>query len=204
MSAPEAPARPARAAARKPRVAAIPLPSVGAAATMAALAPAAPVNAVTTPVEGLVSLWARSGFLVRRLHQISVAIFMEEMAELDLTPVQFGAMSIIAMNPGIEQSAVGSELGIDRANNADVLTRLEKSGLIARQTAAHDRRTNCVFLTEPGRVMVLEANTRLARIQKRFLGPLTAAERKAFLSLMDKLIAENNSLGRTVLRLTDR
>ncbi len=170
----------------------------------AAPAQAAPAHAITEPVEGLFSLWARPGFLVRRLHQISVAIFMEEMAELDLTPVQFGAMSIIAVAPGIEQSAVGSELGVDRANNADVLTRLERSGLIARHTAAHDRRTNCVFLTAQGRDIVLEANTRFARIQKRFLGPLTAAERRTFLALLDKLIAENNSLGRTVLRLTDR
>jgi hypothetical protein len=34
------------------------------------------------------ALWARPGFLVRRLHQISVAIFMEEMASLEITPVQ--------------------------------------------------------------------------------------------------------------------
>ncbi|MEP9377433.1 MarR family winged helix-turn-helix transcriptional regulator [Aquabacter sp. CN5-332] len=159
---------------------------------------------VTEPVAGLFSLWARPGFLVRRLHQISVAVFMEGMAELEITPLQFGALSIVALSPGIEQAAVGTELGVDRANNADVLNRLEKGGLIARHTAPHDRRTKKVYLTARGRDMVLSANERFADIQKRFLGPLSAAEKKIFLALLSKLIEENNSLGRTVLRFAER
>ncbi|GGF54199.1 MarR family transcriptional regulator [Azorhizobium oxalatiphilum] len=159
---------------------------------------------VTEPIEGLFSLWSRPGFLVRRLHQISVAIFMEGMAELEVTPLQFGALSIIAVSPGIEQAAVGTELGVDRANNGDVLNRLEKAGLIVRHTAPHDRRTRKVYLTVKGRDMVLVANERFATIQKRFLGPLTAAEKKVFLGLLSKLIEENNELGRTVLRFAER
>jgi hypothetical protein len=63
------------------------------------------------PLRRLVSLQARPGFLVRRLHQIGVAIFTDEMADLGITPVQFGAMSIVGMKPGIDQSALGEELG---------------------------------------------------------------------------------------------
>lgn len=170
---------------------------------VAELNPAILDTVVTEPVAGLFSLWQRPGFLVRRLHQISVAVFLEGMGELQITPVQFGAMSIIAVNPGIEQVEVGIELGVDRANNGDVLNRLEKAGLIARQTAPHDRRTKSVFLTTKGRDLVLAANERFTEIQKRFLGPLTAAERKTFIALVDKIITENNRLGRTVLRLGD-
>src|ERR1700730_16523655 len=61
-------------------------------------------------------LWSRPGFLVRRLHQISVAIFLEEMAGLEITPVQYGALMIVAADPGIDQSALAAELGIDSAN----------------------------------------------------------------------------------------
>lgn len=159
---------------------------------------------VTEPVAGLYSLWSRPGFLVRRLHQISVAVFMEGMAELELTPLQFGALSIIALSPGIEQAAVGTELGVDRANNADVLNRLEKGGLIIRHTAPNDRRTKKTYLTAQGREMLLAGNERFTVIQKRFLGPLSAAEKKIFLSLLSKLIEENNDLGRTVLRFAER
>jgi DNA-binding MarR family transcriptional regulator len=156
---------------------------------------------VTEPIADLLALWSRPGFLARRLHQISVAIFKDGMSGLGLTPVQFGALSIVAVSPGIDQAAVGLELGVDRANNGDVLNRLEKLGLIVRRDAPHDRRTKKVYLTKRGRQMLLNAHERLPDIQKRFLSPLSSSQRKLFLALLFKLIEENNSLGRTILRL---
>ena len=40
-------------------------------------------------------LYARVGHLVRRLQQISVAIFLEEVGAVGITPVQFGALTAI-------------------------------------------------------------------------------------------------------------
>ena len=158
---------------------------------------------IVAPIGGLVSLWSRPGFLVRRLHQIGVSIFTEEMADLELTPVQFGAMSIIGVNPGIEQSALGVQLGIDRANVADVVARLAKSGLLLREVSPVDRRAKNMYLTERGSEIVLEANRRFKRVQDRLLSPLKARDRAVFVDLLLVLIKANNSLGRAELRLTD-
>ena len=158
---------------------------------------------IVAPIGGLVSLWSRPGFLVRRLHQIGVSIFTEEMADLELTPVQFGAMSIIGVNPGIEQSALGVQLGIDRANVADVVARLAKSGLLLREGSPVDRRAKNMYLTERGSEIVLEANRRFKRVQDRLLSPLKARDRAVFVDLLLVLIKANNSLGRAELRLTD-
>ena len=38
----------------------------------------------------------RPGFLVRRLHQIHLALFAEECAGLDITPVQYSIMTVAA------------------------------------------------------------------------------------------------------------
>lgn len=151
------------------------------------------------PLEGLVSLWARPGFLVRRLHQISVAIFAEEMAELGLTPVQFGAMSVVGDRPGIEQTALGAALGIDRANVADVVARLARSGHVVREVSAADRRARKLYLTDPGTALVLEANRRLKRVGDSLLAPLAPADREVFVDLLLQLIEGNNALGRAVL-----
>lgn len=156
------------------------------------------------PLRGLVSLWSRPGFLVRRLHQISVAIFSDEMSDLQITPVQFGAMSIAGVNPGIDQSTLGEELGTDRANTADVVTRLVKNGLILRTVSPKDRRVRRIYLTKPGLDVVLEANSRLTLIQTRLLAPLNPQDRAVFVTLMSDLIEANNSLGRTALRLKAR
>jgi DNA-binding MarR family transcriptional regulator len=156
------------------------------------------------PLRGLVSLRARPGFLVRRLHQIGVAIFTDEMAELELTPVQFGAMSIVGMKPGIDQSALGEELGTDRANTTDVINRLVNNGYVLRAVAPNDRRMRSVYLTDRGREVVIEANGRLKNVRTRFLSPLDAADREIFLDLMIELIEGNNSLGRAAWRFETR
>jgi DNA-binding MarR family transcriptional regulator len=152
------------------------------------------------PLRGLMSLRARPGFLVRRLHQIGVAIFADEMAELELTPVQFGAMSIVGMKPGIDQSALGEELGTDPANTTDVINRLVNNGYVLRAVAPNDRRMRSVYLTDRGREVVIEANGRLKNVRTRFLSPLDAADREIFLDLMMELIEGNNSLGRAAWR----
>ncbi|HEX3442539.1 MAG TPA: MarR family transcriptional regulator [Pseudolabrys sp.] len=152
------------------------------------------------PLRGLVSLRARPGFLVRRLHQIGVAIFTDEMADLELTPVQYGAMSIVGMNPGIDQSALGEELGTDRANTTDVINRLVNNGYALRAVSPKDRRMRRVYLTDHGRDIVVEANQRLKNVRSRFLSPLKPADREIFLDLMIELIEGNNSLGRAAWR----
>ena len=85
-------------------------------------------------------LWARPGYLVRRLHQIHYALFFEECAAFDITPVQYGLLTTLAQNPDMDQNSLGRELGIDRTNVADVLNRLAKRGLVARERSRTDRR----------------------------------------------------------------
>lgn len=154
--------------------------------------------------EEALSLWDRPGFLVRRLHQISVAIFMDEMGDLDITPVQFGALSIVAANPGIDQSALARELGIDRANVADVVARLSANGHIERRASARDRRAKSILITPEGKAHLKEANNRFGKVHRRLLDPLSGEERAVFLDLLMRLIEGNNSLGRAVLRLEPR
>jgi MarR family transcriptional regulator, lower aerobic nicotinate degradation pathway regulator len=161
-------------------------------------------DGVPSPPDASVALWARPGYLVRRLHQISVAIFLDEMSDLDLTPVQFGALSIIANRPGIEQSVLGEELGIDRVNAGDVVQRLIKNDLAQREVSPRDRRFKEVTLTPKGEVAVRQGTARLKRVQQRLLAPLNPDERTVFLRLLMQLISGNNDQGRAPLRLPDK
>jgi len=69
-------------------------------------------------------LWGRPGYLLRRLHQIHYALFFEECAGFDITPVQYGLLTTLSLNPNLDQNSLARELGIDRTNVADVLNRL--------------------------------------------------------------------------------
>src|SRR3954470_6388344 len=83
-------------------------------------------------------LWARPGYLLRRLHQIHYALFFEECAGYDITPVQYGLLTTLSLNPNLDQNSLARELGIDRTNVADVLNRLARRGLVERRRSPND------------------------------------------------------------------
>ena len=74
-------------------------------------------------------LWSRPGFLIRRLNQIHYALFSEECKEHNITPVQFGILTALSLKPGLDQTEIGTEIGLDRTTTADVLKRLEEKNL---------------------------------------------------------------------------
>ena len=158
------------------------------------------LNAPALP-DGASALWVRPGYLVRRLHQIAVAIFLDEMSDLDLTPVQFGALTIIASRPGIEQSVLGAEIGIDRVNTGDVVVRLIKNDLARREVSPRDRRFKEVSLTPKGEAVLGEGTARMTRVQQRLLAPLEPSDREIFLNLLMQLITGTNDQCRAPLRL---
>jgi hypothetical protein len=46
---------------------------------------------------------AAPGHLIRRAHQISVAIFNAHLAAADVTPVQFAILNALQNKPGVDQ-----------------------------------------------------------------------------------------------------
>jgi DNA-binding MarR family transcriptional regulator len=146
------------------------------------------------------SLWSRPGFLVRRLHQIHVAMFMEELSAEQVTPVQYGLLSILVDMPGLDQFSIAEELGIDRANVHDVLKRLESRKLVLRVVDPHNKRRKICLATQEGAEFVARHHAGMQAAQKRLLQGLTEGERTTFVDLLLKLINANNGFGRTVLR----
>jgi DNA-binding MarR family transcriptional regulator len=143
-------------------------------------------------------LWARPGYLLRRLHQIHYALFFEECAAFDITPVQYGLLTTLSLNPDLDQNSIGRELGIDRTNVADVLARLARRGLLERNRSKEDKRMVLARLTPAGQRVTDEMYGAMLKAQNRLLSPLLADERKAFIDTLLRLIEGNNHLGRTI------
>jgi DNA-binding MarR family transcriptional regulator len=143
-------------------------------------------------------LWARPGYLLRRLHQIHYALFFEECAGFDITPVQYGLLTTLSLNPDIDQNSLGRELGIDRTNVADVLNRLAGRGLLERRRSPDDRRMVLTRLTPAGEKLTKKMYRSMQRAQERLLKPLLPQERQTFLITLIRLINGNNHLGRAI------
>ena len=80
-------------------------------------------------------LYVRPGFLLRRAHQISAAVFEDECRELALTPAQFGVLTVVKAHPGLGQSSLARARGFDKVTVLRVLRGLETRGLVARAPA---------------------------------------------------------------------
>ena len=146
------------------------------------------------------TIWDRPGYLVRRLHQIHVAMFSARVADGQVTPVQFGLLSILISRPGIDQATLGAELGLDPANVAEILRRLEDRNLLTRVVDPQNRRRKLCLATPDGKKFVQRYQKDMQLSQQQLLSPLNPADRQVFMELLGRLVEGNNESGRTSLR----
>ncbi|HWV54802.1 MarR family transcriptional regulator [Pseudorhodoplanes sp.] len=150
----------------------------------------------------LKELQTQPGHLIRRAQQIAVAIFIEECAAFDLTPVQYAAMVAIMENEGIDATRLSAQIAFDRSTLGNVLERLETRGLVERYPSPDDKRIKLLKLTAQGRSVTRRAEEGVRRTQERILAPLNAKDRRVLLALLAQLVELNNDASRVPQRLT--
>lgn len=133
------------------------------------------------------------GHSIRRCHQLSVALFNEEVGPFGLTTIQYAALDVIAANADIDATRLASMVAFDRSTVGAVLERLESKGLIAREFREHDKRTKSLHVTPAGRTLLSEAGDAVRRSQTRFLEVLDPVEREAFMNLLTALITRHEA-----------
>jgi DNA-binding MarR family transcriptional regulator len=129
------------------------------------------------------------GHLIRRAHQVSVAIFMEETADFDITPVQFAILNALMEDPGEDQVTLARKVAFDPATFGSVITRLEARGWVRREADAVDRRRKLLSVTQEGAEVALRMRRAVGKVQARILGPLEGPEREQLLALLARLVA---------------
>jgi DNA-binding MarR family transcriptional regulator len=127
------------------------------------------------------------GYLLRRAQLLAYADFIAELAELNLSPGQFGVLTVIDTNPGLRQSEVSSALGIQKTNFVALVNGLERRGLAVRKPAAGDRRSYALHLTPPGKALLKRARAAQARHEARLVERLGEEGRVQLLGLLGKL-----------------
>lgn len=143
------------------------------------------------------------GHLIRRLHQISVAIFAEAMAEggFDLTPVQYSALAALGRSPGVDQVTLAGMIAYDRVTLSGVIDRLQRRGYVAREVSATDRRARVLHLTDKGRSVLATVGPAVRHAQDEILAGLDPDEREGFVRLLLKITEAGNARARAPLRV---
>ena len=145
-------------------------------------------------------LYARVGHLVRRLQQISVAIFLEEVgAVVGITPVQFGALTAIDEHPRLDIQRLANLVAVDRATLGTVVNRLVKSRLVEGCEDPFDRRSRVVRVLSAGQKLLESAAPHVKRADLRLLKPLTDSEREVFMIYLRQIVHAGNDFSRVPL-----
>lgn len=149
----------------------------------------------------MVEIYNMAGHLVRRLNQISVAIFADRMAGIgvELTPVQFAALSAIDARPGIAQAALAGAIAYDQTTLGGVIDRLEQKGLVAREVSPTDRRARVLTVTDAGQDLLARVRPVVRDLQDDILSGLDADEKAELLRLLKKTTDAGNARSRAPL-----
>jgi DNA-binding MarR family transcriptional regulator len=139
-------------------------------------------------------LLAHPGYLIRRLHQISVSIFLEKAKAYDLTQLQYAALVIVDANPGIDQSRLGRIVALDRQTVSTVVRRLVEKGLLRRESK--DRRSSAMYVTGAGKALYQIVRARIGSVDKVLLSPLPIADQQVLMTNLTKMVNKLNKLSR--------
>lgn len=141
----------------------------------------------------LVELHDQPGHLIRRAHQIAVAVFFDKLGR-DVTPVQYAVMHTLMHQPGLDQLTLAQAVALDTSTTADIAARLEAKGWITREVRARGQRS--LQLTEEGLAVLHRLADGIGRLQESLLGRLSPQEQADFLRLLRKFVEVNNDLSR--------
>lgn len=140
------------------------------------------------------------GHLLRRCHQIAVAIFLDECSIYDLTPLQFAVLIVLSEQGSQDQVTLGGEIALDRTTITVVVRKLEERGLLVRDKSGRDQRSKIVSITPKGQALLDEVLPAVQEAQVRIMAPLSNEESAQLLTLLNKLAEGNNELSRAPVR----
>ena len=127
------------------------------------------------------------GYLIRRAHQTSMAIFAEELGAYEVTSLQFAIMQALVDEPGADQISIAQRVALDAATSGSVIMRLEERGWLHREASPIDKRRKLLWLTPQGQKMAIEMKKPARKVQQRLLSTLTDDERQQLVSLLKRV-----------------
>jgi len=123
------------------------------------------------------------GYALRRAANATAAELASRLGAIGLRQSEVSVLMLIAANPGVTASALGRQLGIERANMVPLLKRLE--GLIDR--APIDGKSQGLALTAAGRARLSEARKVVEGFEAELLARVPPEHRDHLLPALEAL-----------------
>jgi DNA-binding MarR family transcriptional regulator len=128
------------------------------------------------------------GHLIRRAQQLHVALW-SEVGPSELTSPQYAVLTVLRASPQLDQTEVGARASLDRSTLAEMVSRLERRGLVARRRDPGDGRRNLLELTATGAEVQAAAVEPVLEVNRRLVAALDADDRTQLAELLERLVA---------------
>ena len=130
----------------------------------------------------------RPGFLIRRLHQIHVALFHKSCAAFEITPLQYSLLSALAQRGTADQTTLADDVALDRTTTTGALKRLQSRNFIERSIHPRDRRAQICRLTKAGEALLreIEGSARAAHLET--VADLSKVDQRRFIAMMQRIV----------------
>ncbi|ORW51745.1 MarR family transcriptional regulator [Mycobacterium paraense] len=128
-------------------------------------------------------LAAMMGPLVRELIAAEIPVLEAH----GLSMWGYVVLNALDRSPVRSQAALAEAIGADKTRIIPTLDELQNRGYIERRPDPEDRRVRLLALTEAGRAAKDDAQQDIQRGEERWLGKLSADDRRAFLRVLRQL-----------------
>ena len=147
-----------------------------------------------TEKSALRDVYGRPGFLLKRCHQISAAIFVKFCGDFSMTPSQYGALCALRDYPDLDQIALGRLTGLDRSTVGLVIRLLDERGLIERAVSENDKRRMSLKLSKSGRRLLADIAPAAKKAEAAVLAGLPRQKRQAFLAMLTEFLSGHEAI----------
>lgn len=134
----------------------------------------------------------RPGFLIRRLHQIHVALFQETCGKFEITPLQYSLLSALAVRKTADQTTLAADIALDRTTTTGALKRLAARNLVEIAVDDADRRARLCKLTPAGAALLVRIEASARAAHRATLDNLSEQEQAVFVDMMQRIVAAHS------------
>lgn len=139
--------------------------------------------------------------LLHRAQQEAVNMSAAELAEHNLTIRQFTVLAALHEDDGQSQSSLVETTGIDRSTLADMVSRMEKNGLVKRLSSKNDARAKSVSLTTAGEKAYKKSAPIVAFADEELVSGLRKSQRDSLMRILTYVAGDDIDIEDLKLKL---
>jgi DNA-binding MarR family transcriptional regulator len=130
----------------------------------------------------------RLGSHLKRADQALSATKAAVLKPAGVTVPQYSALLHLSLNPGISAAALARLCGVTPPTMNTVLNNLQDRGLIERTPHEWHRNVLETRLTDEGRAVMADADTRAVRVERALAAEFTDEERTTLVALLGRCV----------------